>query len=105
MEWLKEETHNQKVVSSNPGVRYWIDIFTLICCKIWNFWLKRPKINSKEAEDGPFKKTFGEMNFGTLLASAKTTWIFFFRECFIATLRHSLQLSELGNSIEELSVT
>ena len=51
------------------------------------------------------KKTFGEMNFGTLLASAKTTWIFFFRECFIATLRHSLQLSELGNSIEELSVT
>ena len=26
--WLKEEAHNQKVVSSNPGVRYWMDIFS-----------------------------------------------------------------------------
>ena len=28
--------------------------FTLICCKIRIVCLKRPKINEKEAEDGPF---------------------------------------------------
>ena len=31
-------------------------IFTLICCKICIVCLKRPIINEKEAEDGPFKK-------------------------------------------------
>ena len=31
VKWLREETHNQKVVSSNPGAGYWTDIiFTLI---------------------------------------------------------------------------
>ena len=25
--WLREETYNQRVVSSNPGIVYWIDIF------------------------------------------------------------------------------
>ena len=25
--WLREETHNQKVVSSNPGAGYWMAIF------------------------------------------------------------------------------
>ena len=34
VEWLKEETQKQKVVSSNPGTGYWMDIFTLFCYKI-----------------------------------------------------------------------
>ena len=25
--WFREETHNPKVVSLNPGARYWMDIF------------------------------------------------------------------------------
>ena len=25
--WLREETHNQKVVRSNPGNGYWMDVF------------------------------------------------------------------------------
>ena len=29
-------------------------IFTLICCKNCNACLKRPKINKKEAGNGPF---------------------------------------------------
>ena len=36
--------------------------FTLICCKIvLMFVLKRPKINEKEADDGPFKKHFSKL--------------------------------------------
>ena len=31
VKWLKGETHIQKVVSSNPSARYWMDFFTLIC--------------------------------------------------------------------------
>ena len=27
VQWLKEETRNQKVVSLNPITRYWTDIF------------------------------------------------------------------------------
>ena len=52
-------THVQKVVGSNPGAIYWMDIwkfFTLICCKNCIVCLKRPKINYKEALVGPFKK-------------------------------------------------
>ena len=26
--WLKEETHNQKDMSSNRATGYWVDIFT-----------------------------------------------------------------------------
>ena len=33
-----------------------MDIFTLFFSKICFVCLKRPKINEKEAEDGPFKK-------------------------------------------------
>ena len=32
--------------------------FTFICCKSWIVWLKRPKINKKEAGVGPFKNVF-----------------------------------------------
>ena len=52
VKWLREETYNQKVVSSNPSARYWMDFFTIICCKICTVFLKRPKINEKEAEVG-----------------------------------------------------
>ena len=57
-------THAQEVVGSNPNVGYWMDItfFTLICwrnCKV--FVWKRPKINEKEAGDGPLKKTFSKL--------------------------------------------
>ena len=27
VKWLKEETHNLKVMSLNPGTGYWMDIF------------------------------------------------------------------------------
>ena len=36
--------------------RCWMVFFTLICCKICVACLKRPKINEKEAMDGPFFK-------------------------------------------------
>ena len=55
-----EETHVPKVVGSNPGTVYWIDIFShIFVVKICNVCLKRPKINKKEAGVGPFflKKT------------------------------------------------
>ena len=45
-------------MNSNPGAGYWMDIFTLICCKICIVYLRIQKINEKEAEDGPFKKYF-----------------------------------------------
>ena len=47
-----------KVVGSNPGTIYWMDIFfTFICCKNCNdVCLKRPTINEKEAGVGPFFK-------------------------------------------------
>ena len=56
-------------------VRLWVQIpvpytgwtlghfFTLICCKKIIVCLKRPKINEKEAWDGPFfKKTITQFN-------------------------------------------
>ena len=34
---VMEEAHVPKVVSSNPGTEYWMDIFNIhICCKICN---------------------------------------------------------------------
>ena len=27
VQWLREETRNQRVVSSNPGTGYWMDVF------------------------------------------------------------------------------
>ena len=56
VEWLREENRNQKVVSLNPSAEYWIDISHIICCKICTVCLKRPKVNKKEAEVGPFLK-------------------------------------------------
>ena len=51
-----EEAHVLKVVGSNPSTLYWMDIFSLICCKnCIQVCLKRPTINEKEAGDGPFK--------------------------------------------------
>ena len=46
-------------MSSNPGTVYWMDMtfFTLICCRNCNdVFLKRPKINEKEAGVGTFLK-------------------------------------------------
>ena len=42
----------------NPGTVYWMDVsfFTLICFKNCMVYLKRPKINEKEAGVGSFKK-------------------------------------------------
>ena len=33
-----------------------MEFFTLICCKNYVVCFKRPKINEKEAWDGPFKE-------------------------------------------------
>ena len=54
VKWLREETRNQKVVSSNPGAGYWMDIFHIhICCKICNVCLTDENKSKKEAGDGP----------------------------------------------------
>ena len=53
--WLWEETHVPKVIGSNPGNVYWMEIFShIFVVKICNVCLKRPKINKKEAGVGPF---------------------------------------------------
>ena len=31
VKWLWEETHVPKVVGSNPGTIYWVDIFSRLC--------------------------------------------------------------------------
>ena len=43
-----------KVVGSNPGTIYWMDIFTHIFCKNCNdVCLKRPKLNDKRGRVWP----------------------------------------------------
>ena len=42
-----EKTCVQDVVGSNPSTGYWIDIFTLNCCKKLIFVRKRPKIHER----------------------------------------------------------
>ena len=39
------------VVSSNHGTGYWMDIFTLICCKNWIVYLKKTE-NKRERGRG-----------------------------------------------------
>ena len=54
---VMEMTHDREVVGSNRSTVYWMEMtfFTLICCKnCIDVCLKRPKINGKEAGDGPF---------------------------------------------------
>ena len=41
VQWLKEETHFQKVMSSNPSTRYWMDIFHI------NFYCLFERSNNK----------------------------------------------------------
>ena len=60
--WLWEETHIPKVVGSNPGTLYWMDILSHISVvKIVLFVWKRPKMSKKEAGVGPFKKTMHQI--------------------------------------------
>ena len=43
-----------KVVGSNPGTIYWMDIFHIFCFKIcYDVCLKRPKINDKRGRGWP----------------------------------------------------
>ena len=51
--WSWEETHVMKVVGSNHSTLSGY-FFTYLCCKNCNFCWKVPKINEKEAVDGPF---------------------------------------------------
>ena len=51
--WLLEETHNQKVVSLNLGTGYWMNIFTLICCKNCNVGLKKTNNKRKKGQEWP----------------------------------------------------
>ena len=59
---LREETHVQKVMGSNPGTGI-LDghFFTYICFKNCNVCLKRLKINKKEAGVGPFYNIWREV--------------------------------------------
>ena len=45
-----------ETVGSNPGTEYWMDIFTLICCKNCIVFLKRPKINKNRLALAHFLK-------------------------------------------------
>ena len=48
--WLWEETHVPKVVGSNPGTVYWMDIFShIFVVKICNVRLKKTENKQKEA--------------------------------------------------------
>ena len=53
---VKEEDSRSEGCEFEFRARYWMDFFTIICCKICITCLKRQKINEKEAEDGPFLK-------------------------------------------------
>ena len=60
-------THVPKVVGSNPGTVYWMDIFShLFVVKICNVCLKRPKIN----ENRPGLTHF----LNSLLGKFRWTW-------------------------------
>ena len=53
VQWLKEETHNQKVMSSNPGVGYWMDIFHIILLKNMYCLLEKTKSKRKRGRGWP----------------------------------------------------
>ena len=59
VKWLREETHNQEVVSSYLGSSYEIHIFTLICCKI--LIEKNQKSTKKRSGLAHFYKKYNEM--------------------------------------------
>ena len=65
-------THILKVVGLNPSTVYWMDIFSHICICFKNciFYLKRPKINEKEAGVGQLKKEL-EIGLAELPSSLK----------------------------------
>ena len=50
-----EETHIPKVVSSNPGTIYWVDISSHIFVVKIVMWFEKIKINEKEAGVDTFK--------------------------------------------------
>ena len=55
----------QKVVSSNPSARYWMDIFSyLFVARIVMFY-EKTKLNKKEVGVGPFTK---KLHHGALFA-------------------------------------
>ena len=55
VQWLWEETYVPNVVSSNPSIVYWMDIFShLFVVKIVLVCLKNTETKQKEAEVGPF---------------------------------------------------
>ena len=62
VKWLWEETHVPKVMGSNTGTVYCMDIFSpiLVVKNCDDLCLKRPKINEKEAGLAYFlKKNIG----------------------------------------------
>ena len=58
VKWLWETTRVWEVLGQIPASYTWWIFFTLIYCKHCIVCLERPKINEKEARDGPFKKIF-----------------------------------------------
>ena len=72
--WLWEETHDPKVVGSNPSTINWMDIFSdLLVVKIVLFVWK-DEINEKETGDGTFKKSMGIGCGAVGRAVASDTW-------------------------------
>ena len=66
VKWLREETHNQEVVSAYLGSSYEMHIFTLICCKILLYWSKRTKNQRERGRAWPiFTKSITKWNMQT----------------------------------------
>ena len=71
---VKEEDSRSEGCEFEFRARYWMDFFTIICCKICITCLKRQKINEKEAEDGPFLKVVcfaGRINFSPKMSAKR----------------------------------
>ena len=104
-----EETSVQDVVGSNPSTGYWIDIFTLNCCKKLIFVRKRPKIHERGRYWPIFLKRNGwaqmihwaivtprplSWNFAVLVPDANRAHLLFVtksvRKCFPRTKRRVL---------------
>ena len=62
VKWLLKKTHVQEVVGLNRSIGYWMNIFTLICCKILNCLLQKPSKQRRGREWHIKKYIFDKFN-------------------------------------------
>ena len=71
VQWFWQKAGVQEAMNSNPSNVDWMSIFTLICCIICNFCLKKTKINLKVASGGQFDQIW---RFFGLWATFQSLW-------------------------------